>query len=48
MSMTADLVDKTVIPVENALHDAGLNKNDIRIWCFLLEVQQGFRRFRIR
>lgn len=27
--MTADLVDKTVIPVENALHDAGLNKNDI-------------------
>ena len=27
--LTADLVDKTVIPVENALHDAGLNKNDI-------------------
>ena len=26
--LTADLVDKTVIPVENALH-AGLNKNDI-------------------
>lgn len=27
--LTADLVDKTVIPVENALHDAGLSKNDI-------------------
>ena len=27
--LTADLVDKTVIPVENALHDAELNKNDI-------------------
>ena len=27
--LTADLVDKTVIRVENALHDAGLNKNDI-------------------
>ena len=28
-SMTRDLVDRTVTPVENALHDAGLSKNDI-------------------
>ncbi len=28
-SMTGDLVDRTVTPVENALHDAGLSKNDI-------------------
>jgi molecular chaperone DnaK len=28
-SMTADLVDRTVTPVENALHDAGLGKQDI-------------------
>ena len=27
--LTDDLVDKTVIPVENALHDAGLSKSDI-------------------
>ena len=27
--LTDDLVNKTVIPVENALRDAGLSKNDI-------------------
>lgn len=29
VSMTSDLVDRTVTPVENALHDAGLGKQDI-------------------
>lgn len=28
-SMTSDLVERTVTPVENALHDAGLGKQDI-------------------
>ena len=27
--LTADLVDRTITPVENALHDAGLSKTDI-------------------
>ena len=27
--LTADLVERTVTPVENALHDAGLSKSDI-------------------
>ena len=30
-SMTADLIDRTVTPVENALHDAGLKKTDINM-----------------
>ena len=29
VAMTSDLVDRTVTPVENALHDAGLGKQDI-------------------
>lgn len=29
--LTADLVDRTVTPVENALHDAGLSKTDINM-----------------
>lgn len=29
--LTADLVDRTVTPVENALHDAGLSKSDINM-----------------
>lgn len=29
--LTADLVDKTITPVENALHDAGLSKTDINM-----------------
>lgn len=29
--LTADLVDRTITPVENALHDAGLSKTDINI-----------------
>ena len=30
-SMTTDLIDRTVTPVENALHDAGLKKTDINM-----------------
>ena len=30
-SMTVDLIDRTVTPVENALHDAGLKKTDINM-----------------
>lgn len=30
-SMTADLIDRTVTPVENALHDAGFKKTDINM-----------------
>ena len=29
--LTADLVDRTITPVENALHDAGLSKTDINM-----------------
>ncbi len=29
--LTADLVDRTISPVENALHDAGLSKTDINM-----------------
>lgn len=29
--LTADLVDRTITPVENALHDAGLTKTDINM-----------------
>ena len=29
--ITADLVDRTITPVENALHDAGLSKTDINM-----------------
>lgn len=29
--LTADLVDRTITPVENALHDAGLSKSDINM-----------------
>ena len=29
--LTADLVDRTITPVENALHDAGLSKTDIKM-----------------
>ena len=29
--VTADLVDRTITPVENALHDAGLSKTDINM-----------------
>ena len=30
-SMTTDVIDRTVTPVENALHDAGLKKTDINM-----------------
>lgn len=29
--LTADLVDRTITPIENALHDAGLSKTDINM-----------------
>lgn len=29
--LTADLIDRTITPVENALHDAGLSKTDINM-----------------
>ena len=35
--LTADLVDRTITPVENALHDAGLSKTDINMVLLVLQ-----------
>lgn len=43
--MTADLVDRTKIPVENALKDAGLTNADIDK-VILMVVPHGFLPFK--